>query len=304
MISCCRRGYELVSPIFARVDWFSSRHDASRHERPHFRDAARLQDACAGFKCRPRRAHIVDQHHDRAAKPRGGPRAGEGVAHVAMTLGSRQAGLRGGCLDASQGVTDGKAQAPCQVARLVEAALAASRRVQRHRHHPCGALQDLGTSFAHQRGKRDCQRSAAVVLQRVHDGAQHAVVDPHRTGTADGRGKAPATAAALRGERRRTPRAERVAAAIAQRRRQWQDCPPARGTHGAGGGVLERALAHRAERRQNNGKERIEECPGPGRRPGCWATTDGLKETRRQRGSCRLDRRSSIAAGASLYPGE
>jgi hypothetical protein len=73
-------------------------------------------------------------------------------------------------------VHDRKVQPAREIVGLVEAAKQPPDRMQRHRHRHVRALEDLAAMAAHQRTKVSRQRSPAVILQRLDDRAQRAVV--------------------------------------------------------------------------------------------------------------------------------
>jgi hypothetical protein len=87
--------------------------------------------------------------------------------------------------------------------------------------------------------------------------AQRAVIGADRPRAIDVRPCAtmdPAAARALRdGDADRAPRGERIAAAIAERRREREDRLPAARADRAARGMVERFVARRAGRRENDG---------------------------------------------------
>ncbi len=94
--------------------------------------------------------------------------------------------------------TDRQPDVPREIGRLVESAVSAPRRVQRNGNGAVCARQDAGAALAHQRAERTRQRSASVVLQRVDDRAQRAVVLADRPRAIDRRASAAAARAVLR----------------------------------------------------------------------------------------------------------
>ena len=95
-----------------------------------------------------------------------------------MPAAGRQACLYRRRPDTTERVHDRKPDMPGEIGGLIEAALPPPRRVQRHWHDDLGASEDHGAANLHQLAQPSCQRPAAVVLERVNDRPQRAVVRP------------------------------------------------------------------------------------------------------------------------------
>ncbi len=198
------------------------RHDSGCCNRPYLRRSPQLQRPCAGVERRAGRAHIVYQDDDATPDGGGAPAEREGGPDVAMPPGGWEVGLWTCGADAPQRVDDRQAQVTRKIAGLVESALVVSRPMQRHRHYPASALQDIMTALPHQRAEWFCQGSAAAVLQGVDDRTQCPFVRTRGAGAIDESGKAPAAGATRLRHTDHAPCGERVAAGVAERR--WQTC--------------------------------------------------------------------------------
>ena len=97
-----------------------------------------------------------------------------------MAAGGRQAGLDRRRPDAPQGVDDRQADVAREVGRLIEPALAPPRRVQRDWDRGIGSAQHVRSSRLHQHPELRRQRPPAVVLERVNDRPQRAIVRTNR----------------------------------------------------------------------------------------------------------------------------
>ena len=224
-----RRRARRRTTIAADVVQRGRRHDSRCRKRPHLRDPRLLQHPRARLERRAGRAHIVDQHDDRAGERGGGARRRrrrrarcDGAGRPAGRSASRVARTRRSAGD------DRQAEVPREIGGLIESALAAARRVQRHRHDAGGAGEHVGAALAHQRAERPRQRSPSVVLQRVDDRAQRAVVGADRARAIDQpRGVRRQRGQQASGMLTSAPGRQRIAAAIAERRRERQDRAPA-----------------------------------------------------------------------------
>jgi len=124
------------------------------------------------------------------------PAKREGAAHVAVTPGRRQPGLRRAVSRSAQHAPDRQPEGAAQVVGLVEAALERSIGVQGHRHDGVGPREEVGAGVPHQGAKRGGQHAPALVLEGMHDRAQRTFV---------------AAGAARQREHRRLPAASRTA---------------------------------------------------------------------------------------------
>jgi hypothetical protein len=92
----------------------------------------------------------------------------------------RQAGLDRRRPDAPQCVDDRQADMACEIPRLIEPAFTPTRRVQRDGDRGIGPAQHVRSSSLHRRPELRRQRPPAVVLERMNDRAQRAIVRPDR----------------------------------------------------------------------------------------------------------------------------
>ena len=172
--------YPGVSRATSRVAGRAAADDSGSCERPHFGRSRSFQHTRARFKRRPRCAHIVHEHDDRAVHRSAVARERERVAHVAVPLCGRESGLSGGRADALQRGDRRQTEATREIGRLVESSLAQSRGVQRHRDRAARGVENVRPPHAHQICQRPGERSAPFVFHRVHDCAQRAVVGADR----------------------------------------------------------------------------------------------------------------------------
>jgi len=179
------------------------------------------------------------------------------VTHVAVSPRGGQAGLRRRRAHAPQRMASRQADVAREIGGLVEAALAAPRWMERNRNRAAGAVEHVGAARLHQCRERPRERSAAFVLEGVNHGAQRAVVRADRAGTIDGAIRAPAARTPRQRQADRAPRRQRIAAAIAQRRREREDRSPAAIADRSVCGMVERVAARRARRREHDAEDGV-----------------------------------------------
>jgi hypothetical protein len=148
-----------------------------------------------------------------------------------------------------------------EVGRLVEPALAKAGAMERNRDDCVGAREDVAGAFPDEPGERARQRAMSAVLERVHDLAQRAVVQPHRANARDDRGTTAAARAAARVDCVASPRGERQTAAIAEGIGEWRDAGPAGPAHRPGSGRIERVSARGARGFDEDGEHRVGQTP-------------------------------------------
>jgi len=221
---------------------------------------ARLERPRARFKRRAGRAHIIYEHDDPIPQQAGVAGGRKCVTDVDVTASCRQVGLRRGCPDASERAHHRQSEATCQIVGLIEAARPASRRVERNRYDCIGAFEDVVSPRAHERGERTGERPPAVVLEGVHDRAKRAIVGAHGARPGHLAPRASTSRARCQRYADRAPAGKRIAARVANRRRERQDRGPAVAAHRPLYRVLERAAACGAARR----KEHREQCVSEG----------------------------------------
>ena len=132
--------------------------------------------------------------------------------------------------------------------------------MERNGNRAAGAVEHVGAARLHQRGERPRERSSAFVFEGVNHGAQRAVVRANRAGTIDGAIRAPAARTPRQRQADLAPRRQRIAAAIAERRREREDRLPAENADRSVRGVIERFVARRAGGREHD----AEDCVGGG----------------------------------------
>jgi hypothetical protein len=216
-----------------------------------------LERACARFERRSRRAHVVYQHDDGAGENLSLSGRRECLPDVAVTPSGGQSRLRAGRADATQGAADGQAGVPREIVRLVEPAVAATRWMKRDRNRAVRAVENRCAALAHQRAQRPRERAAAVVLQGVDDGAKRAVVRADRACAIDEPFAPPAARAARERDTNLAPGRQRIAAAIAQRRRERENRAPAAPADRTVGGMVERLVAGRASGSKNDAEDSV-----------------------------------------------
>jgi hypothetical protein len=175
-----------------------------------------------------------------------------------MALRRRKLGLSRGCANAAQRVNDREVQVTREVSCLIEAACPVSRPVKRHRNYTGGIGEQVGASIAHERAQRSGQRSPAFVLQRVDDRSESAVVLADGPCAID---QPPdAATASTTGERNAdgAPGGQRIAADVAQGRRQWEDRTPAIRADWTVRRRLEQLVARRATRCKDDRENGVE----------------------------------------------
>jgi hypothetical protein len=172
-------------------------HDSSSCNRAHFRRPHVSQGSRARLERRTGGAHIVDQYDDLAAQRLRRARRHEGVPYVLVAPRGWKARLRGGRPRSTERAEDRKAQLSGEVGGLIESASTAPLPMKRYGYRVGGARQDIGAPHAHQGAEGHGQRSAAVVFQRVDDGAKRAVVGADGARAADDGLAAPASGAWL-----------------------------------------------------------------------------------------------------------
>src|SRR5262245_50545952 len=137
---------------------------------------------------------------------------------------------RGGAHSAKTG-HDRKAEMPREIRRLVEAAFAPPRSMKRNGNRVRAAVENIGAVPPHQRAERPRQGSASLVLERLHDRSQHALVRANRPSAVQEPrcSSTPWTMPERHADY--SPRRKRIAAAVAERRGKRKNRSPARFAH-------------------------------------------------------------------------
>ena len=86
-----------------------------------------------------------------------------------MTLRGRKPGLGRRGTHTPESRHNAETQVAGEIRRLVEAALAPARRVERYGDGARDVAEDVAAVLPHHRGQRSGERSAPVVLERVDD---------------------------------------------------------------------------------------------------------------------------------------
>jgi hypothetical protein len=150
---------------------------------------------------------------------------------------------------------------PRQLPRLIEAAHALARSMERHGHDQVCPRHDLRAGHAHARRQVPRERGTAVVLQGMDDRAKRPLIRSDRSRERHERLFAPAARAQRLGDADDAPRRQRIATGAAARWSNWNDGRPAEGTDGAARGVIERTTAGRAERCEQDRHRAVGERP-------------------------------------------
>ena len=175
-----------------------------------------------------------------------------------MAARGRQARLRRGGSRPAQGVNDRPREMPGEIRRLIEPTLAAARRVEWYRDNVVGARPHIGAALRHQRRQFRRERPPAVVFEGMDDRTQRAVVSAYRACERDDAPLAATPWAQRLSAIERPPGCERVAAAGAQRRRQRQDCLPAAAANRPLRRLVERLVARRARRGEQDAEDGVD----------------------------------------------
>lgn len=255
------------------------------------------KDLSARFQGYTGRGHVVDQNDDTPFDPFLEPRAspasqGERALNIVTSLGRRQRRLGERRAGPSQHVLDRRTETTGKRRGLVETARPVARRMEGNRHHEVGSGQHLFASGAHQCRQRAGQRLTVLVLVRVDDGAERAIVDAGRAAAGDARPWVTSHAAGGL-----WPRCQRGPAASTQWRRQPREVTPAGIAHDAAGRMAEQAVAGSTARGPGEGEYPVQYpvqgAPGPRRgRHATWLTT-GLTTLPSSGGTRELDARGT-----------
>ena len=236
-----------------------SARDSGCCKRPHLFRAAGSQHPRTCLQRRAGRAHVVDQHDREAVDPRTSAQCEHRGDVLPSRLGG-EAGLRARRPRSFQRAAHGQTENAGELVRLVEAATPLPFPVQGNRHDDIGPTQDCGPMLLQQRSERARQRTARVVLQRVHDCAKRAVVVAERGAGGDVR---PACAARIATMARldRPPRWQRIPTDPTERRPRQPDRTPARVAHSGPERLFQRTLARRARRCPDDAEQAVDGMP-------------------------------------------
>lgn len=168
--------------------------------------------------------------------------------------------LRAGCALPAERVQDRRAEVSRDLTRLIEASLIFTAPMQWDRHNAVDLLYQLSSALPHARSKRTRQRVPARILEGMNDLSQRPLVLSNRAGSRD-RALTFAAARAMGLGIVRTgvairdwglaPSGERVAAPVADRRRDWQNRAPAADAHTSRQRLVEERAAHGTTGRQH-----------------------------------------------------
>ena len=100
------------------------------------------------------------------------PRRAERTVDVRAAIDCVKSGLRGRRSHSGQRGHNGKSEVVGEISRLIETALAPTRRMKRNRYGDAGLQHQIPSSVSHALCERLRQRASTVVLERVNDVAQ------------------------------------------------------------------------------------------------------------------------------------
>jgi len=156
---------------------------AGRDQRAHVFGSRGHQHVRAGVQCRTGRRHIIDENQNQSAysvySAAGSARSAahrKRTADVRPAASRRQIGLRFRSPRSNQGIQHRNTEVTRELVRLVETPLTLAGAVQRHGDDGIGACEHFRAGPPHARGQMTRNRGTAIVLQRLHDIAQPAVV--------------------------------------------------------------------------------------------------------------------------------
>ena len=182
----------------------------------------------------------------------------EGMADISVSLRGRKACLRRRRPNTSQGGHDWKAQMTSQVGRLIEAALAEARGMERHRDRRIGFRDQRPRALPHERRQWSGQRPASFVLQRMDDFSQRAVILADGASAVDLALRSPAARTLTEWQADAPPRRQRVAADVAQRRCEREDRSPTTAAHRPFRRLLEQVTAGGTARGKDDRQNGVE----------------------------------------------
>ncbi len=117
----------------------------------------------------------------------------------------------------------GEAELRGQERCLIEAAAVPTPRMERDRYYAVGARQEVRSVPSHPLPEFPRERSPPLVLEEVDDALELTSILANRPAVIDGTGRAPAAGAPGVRVVRDAPRRERIAAGVADRRRDHRD---------------------------------------------------------------------------------
>ena len=129
----------------------------------------------------------------------------EGAAHVCVPTRRGQLDLRYRVAHATEWEADGQTEMPGQLGRLVESALTLAPRIQRHRHDPLDAIEQIASTLAHEEAQAPGDRVPPVIFQCMNDLPERAVVFADGASSGDDAHGAPAPRTPLRATTRHAP---------------------------------------------------------------------------------------------------
>lgn len=163
---------------------------------------------------------------------------------------------------AAERLDDRQTEAAREIQRLIEPALSTPAGMERHRDDDVRVAQEVGTRDPHSYRQRAPDGSPALILERVDDLAQRAVVEADGAPAIDGVSPAPAAGALRLDLIERAPRRQRIAARFADRRCDRTDGLPAGGAHGTSRWTIEEACAAGAGRSEENRNQGVDRGRG------------------------------------------
>ena len=234
-------------------------HDSRRRKRAHLARPRLVERAGTRLEGRSCGTDIIDEHDDGSGEAAGrSPRPKRG-ADVPVAARGCQRCLRHRRPHALERMDNGQSQSTREIVCLVETALTAPGRMERHRNDGLSALQNRPALFTHARGKRHGKRPPPVVLERVHNRAKRAGVLTNSPAPRDSRLDPPAARTTGPAQGDDAPGRQRIAADVAERRGERANRRPADGTNRALCRVVQKGAAGGAGRREEDTEKSIDE---------------------------------------------
>ena len=225
--------------------------------------AGLLQHRCTFVERRPCGSDVVDQHDDpvnqegRSRSSREHRRESECAPQVSAPPRGGQSSLRERCSRSPQRVHDWHAERGGKIRRLIESAVEAPPRVQRHGDDAVGIRQQIVSRLSQQRTQLVGQSPPPFIFEGVDDLSQRRLVLANGTPSIERAWPSPARGATLHDNADGSPGRKGIATRAAQGRRDRSNRAPAGVTHRTIAWRAEHGRARGARRRQDDADERI-----------------------------------------------
>jgi hypothetical protein len=263
--------------------WKRYGRDSGCCKRSHFPHATLFQHAGTSLERRACRAHVVHDDNAQAVEWSSSPRENECLTNVGGPVIGRQSSLRPRAALAFEDTPYRKAETGRELVSLVEAAAPSPAPVQWNWNDEVCAAEERTSMPEKQGAQWSGNGSPAVVLERVHDRAQRALVVANRPARGDVRPADPAqlTAVSLIDG---PPREQRIRADPADRRPQRPNSVPATIADRGSEWIFEWPRARGARRSQDHGHQPVDRFANHTARIAERLPAAGLQETRRNLG--------------------